>query len=746
MEEKITTVNGIICVPDLLRGTKTFPEAFFDLVREPILQGTGLAIGHPPGGKRPHGLAPGFDIAEFRTRAGMTAHTFADNEAQQAKWAASYHNLPDNAIDYLFNHLPEGHMLLSFELPPWLVQACVTRGVDFLDIRPSPLRFGRDLYVALRSSCPEMLQRISTHTILEEELRLEAAVLGANVRLHKGRLQSERGFVFEDLEDSLLFVGQAPYDASLLAPDGKSLHVNDFADQLRELSRGRRLLHKSHPFAPDFAQQERAALRKITGQQPRPCLQNAYQILSSEEDISLVGIASGLLQEARWFDKTVTVLYKPFVPLMVSEAPNGDTYQQVHFHTLLSPSFWHQVLNPKRPAPRLAALPQLPHNHARETIDQWWDYSKAITWERSLPIESFERSGGGLLRQRIETLERFAQLSTVQGGNHVETPKAVSIGSDTQRWQNLDPRHLKELTDPQEAAALFKHSVRMVEIEVSSYCNRKCWFCPNATHDRMSDNKLMPPDMYSSILRQLTSIGYDGVITYSRYNEPLADKMILERIAQARRMLPDAQLHTNTNGDYLDLEYVEQLYAVGLRSLNIQIYLGNKEHYDHAKIKAAGDKILKRVKLPHTLTRDTPGEWYEHALHYRDMSIRLYGRNFETGGTSRGGEVPIHMDYQRTSPCLIPFWAVYIDHDGSTVPCCNLRSDIPSHAGYVIGKLAQQPDLFLQYASRFAANFRTSLIKDGVKKGLCSNCHYAEERPSQQQTIQLADLLATRER
>jgi len=107
---------------------------------------------------------------------------------------------------------------------------------------------------------------------------------------------------------------------------------------------------------------------------------------------------------------------------------------------------------------------------------------------------------------------------------------------------------------------------------------------------------------------------------------------------------------------------------------------------------------------------------------------------------------PIHMDYQRTSPCLIPFWAVYIDHDGSTVPCCNLRSDIPSHAGYVIGKLTQQPDLFLQYASRFAANFRTSLIKDGVKKGLCSNCHYAEERPSQQQTIQLADLLATRER
>lgn len=322
--------------------------------------------------------------------------------------------------------------------------------------------------------------------------------------------------------------------------------------------------------------------------------------------------------------------------------------------------------------------------------------------------------------------------------------KVREINPDAQRWKNLTPQHLKELNNPQEAAALFKHSVRMVEIEVSSYCNRKCWFCPNSTYDRMSENKLMPTEMYSSILRQLASIDYDGVITYSRYNEPLADKIILERIAEARRMLPDAQLHTNTNGDYLDLEYIEQLYAVGLRSLNIQIYLANNKRYNHEKIKETGDKIIKRMQLPHTLTREKPGEWYEQRLHYRDMSIRLYGRNFETGGTSRGGEVPIHKYYHRTSVCLVPFWAVYIDHDGSTVPCCNFRSDIPNHADYVIGNLTQQPNLFFQYASRFAANFRSSLIKNGVKNGLCSNCHYAEENPNQEQALQLADLLATR--
>ncbi|MFN4120658.1 radical SAM/SPASM domain-containing protein [Acidovorax sp.] len=329
---------------------------------------------------------------------------------------------------------------------------------------------------------------------------------------------------------------------------------------------------------------------------------------------------------------------------------------------------------------------------------------------------------------------------TSMPGGSTNAPAAVG----SQRWANLVPEHLVEQPSPERAAELFKRSVRLVEIEVFSYCNRKCWFCPNATHDRISSNTLMPAEMYTSILAQLASIDYDGGITYSRYNEPLADKIILERIAQASRMLPRAQLHSNTNGDYLNHEYVEQLYAAGLRNLNIQIYLGNNERYDHAKIKAAGERTLRRVQLPHTLVSDIPGEWYEHRLHYQDMAIRLYGRNFETGGTSRAGEVPIHLGYRRTSPCLIPFWAVYIDHDGSTVPCCNFRSDIPAHAEYVIGNLARQPDLFLQYASRFAADFRASLIHEGVKQGLCSNCHFAEERPTAEQAVQLAGLLATR--
>lgn len=397
--------SHIICLPDLLRGVRTFPDAFFDLVREPIWQGCGINIGHPPGGRKPHALMPGFDLAEFRTLAGMTVRMFVDAHERQLHWTACYHHLPDRAIEYLFAYIPAGRMVLSFEMPPWLTEACAERGVDFLDLRASPLRFGRDLYVALRSSHADIRRRIDDHAVMDEELRLEAAILGANVRLHKARLESERGFTFEDLDGCLLFAGQAPYDASLLASDGRSLRVGDFADRLRELSQGRRLLHKGHPFALDFAQEERALLHHITGQTPLPCQQNAYQILSSDENVTLVGISSGLLQEAAWFDKTAHLLHQPFVPLVGSDKADRQAYRQIHFQSLLAPNFWHQVLAPERPTPRLATLPELPHHHARQTIDQWWDYSKVMTWERTLPYETVMRGGGATLRQRIELME-----------------------------------------------------------------------------------------------------------------------------------------------------------------------------------------------------------------------------------------------------------------------------------------------------------------------------------------------------
>lgn len=296
----------------------------------------------------------------------------------------------------------------------------------------------------------------------------------------------------------------------------------------------------------------------------------------------------------------------------------------------------------------------------------------------------------------------------------------------------VDAKHLRALQDDAEARLFFKKTVRMVEIEVFSYCNRVCWFCPNRDGSRLGTNQYMSETVYNSILSQLASIHYEGMITYSRYNEPLADRIIIRRMAEAKSMVPKANLHTNTNGDYLTAEYLAELYEAGLRGLNIQVYLKNHEDYDHDKIRTKAEFMLRKLGLPGTLTIDTPGSWLEYKLEYKDMAIRLYGRNFAENGTSRGDTVQIATDYVRTSPCLMPFWAVYIDFNGAMMPCCNLRSDIPEHNSAIVAVLKEHDSLFRVFAGEKLSEWRRSLLSFDEKTGLCRTCRFAIEKDDRQ--------------
>jgi MoaA/NifB/PqqE/SkfB family radical SAM enzyme len=142
---------------------------------------------------------------------------------------------------------------------------------------------------------------------------------------------------------------------------------------------------------------------------------------------------------------------------------------------------------------------------------------------------------------------------------------------------------------------IFKQNLKLIEIETFSYCNRKCWFCPNSFIDRISDNKIMPEKTYIDLIDQLAEIDYSGELTYSRYNEPTSKRdLFIRRIEQARERLPNAVLRTNTNGDYMSRDYIEQLADVGFNQLWIQQYLSNNERYDHEKMRKRAERKIKK--------------------------------------------------------------------------------------------------------------------------------------------------------
>ncbi|PID50128.1 MAG: hypothetical protein CR991_02950 [Proteobacteria bacterium] len=277
---------------------------------------------------------------------------------------------------------------------------------------------------------------------------------------------------------------------------------------------------------------------------------------------------------------------------------------------------------------------------------------------------------------------------------------------------------------------LFRRSVNFVEIEVFSYCNRVCWFCPNSFIDRRSANIYMIESVYLSILNDLASIKYAGTISYSRYNEPLSDKVIIERIKQARAALPSAILHTNTNGDYLDSDYLDALSKAGLNSLNIQVYLANHERYDHEKMKKIMKKLHKRLGISVPLAKDKQNEWLEARFDWKGIKIRHYARNFEINGCNRGDTVPIDQHYQRNTPCFSPFRHLYIDYNGKVMPCCNLRSDIETHQTAIIGELSSETNIFDLYAGMRLSQWRSALVDFSAKSGFCKTCSFNKVKPS----------------
>jgi len=196
-------------------------------------------------------------------------------------------------------------------------------------------------------------------------------------------LVESRNYTFDDIDDAIIYIGQAPFDASLLTHDQKTLRCSDFADRIQKLSMNKRLLYKTHPFSHEFGTEEREALESITGNIVNNCNFNAYQILSAQENVELIGISSGMLQEAKWFNKRAHTLFKPFVPLSDPQDVTINNYQQINFKTILAPIFWQQILSPNHPTPRLTALPSIAANQGRETLDQWWGYSKALLCKRS---------------------------------------------------------------------------------------------------------------------------------------------------------------------------------------------------------------------------------------------------------------------------------------------------------------------------------------------------------------------------
>ena len=287
----------------------------------------------------------------------------------------------------------------------------------------------------------------------------------------------------------------------------------------------------------------------------------------------------------------------------------------------------------------------------------------------------------------------------------------------------INGEHFLRLDDPEKQKNLFKLSVRAVEIEVSSYCNRKCWFCPNSKIDRRTAKNFMDEGVYLRILSELASIDYDGWISYSGYAEAMADRSFITRVRQARAALPRAWIMTCSNGDYLTPEYLEDLADAGINELYVSAYVDDHQpNWTDDRALTALSRFVFRMGLTPNFETVQPGSQYQVKLNHARVTLIVGSRNHLIHANDRGNTVDINRP-MRTSPCTWVFSNVYIDWDGTVVPCCNVRSDVPEHKDYLIANLSSGATIFEAYANSSAVEWRRSMARFGPKANPCTNCY-----------------------
>jgi hypothetical protein len=278
------------------------------------------------------------------------------------------------------------------------------------------------------------------------------------------------------------------------------------------------------------------------------------------------------------------------------------------------------------------------------------------------------------------------------------------------------------------AIELFRQSVKQIEMELSTYCNRACSYCPNSVIDRRHSSDYMSDGLFNNILSQLKSIDFSGILHFHRYNEPLANKeYILSRISKTRQLLPKASIGIFTNGDYLDRTYLDKLYEAGCRSLQATLQYEGSKYDTPMMFNRLKDRVLKLGyefaigSTPGPITASVKVKDMTFIYTAPDRSVNERGYMF---GMNRGESLQVNMAFRRTSPCIVPFMEMQIECDGTLLPCCNLRSDIPSHHNCVLGRLDETSNIFLEWSNACYVKWRKMLISHGLKDSPCRSCNY----------------------
>src|SRR3972149_4614439 len=208
----------------------------------------------------------------------------------------------------------------------------------------------------------------------------------------------------------------------------------------------------------------------------------------------------------------------------------------------------------------------------------------------------------------------------------------------------------------------FREPFKEIEFETTTFCNRKCEYCPNSKHERTGseDGRYMKEEVFEKLLSDLSDIDFRGLIAPHLYGEPLTDPRLVSWISKIRKTLPKSRIKIVTNGDFLDEK-----------------------------------KRLKRFKI---------FDYYED---FKNKQIML---------NTRGGEVHLKKNSLRHPICCEYVSYPVINTFGDLILCCN-----DYHGRYVFGNIMKRHLLEI-WQDPYNIKLRKSIYKGHFDLPICQSC------------------------
>ncbi len=377
-------------------------EFFYDLLRPVIASATGS---EPEPSVRCRMWADG------KLEAGVRPATLEANSANL--WIGEYWALSEEAKKEYRAYISEDVLYFGYEMTPGLRGFLDESGIVYIDVRISPLRFLPDLCLAVRSNSRTINRLFGQHCIPEKDISREAAFLKAS-QVHLRRYSQGRNV---GKEVSAYLIGQTEADASILTDRGFA-KLQDFVRDIVAFADGQTLYFIPHPYCSEENNLKVVLELRNAGLEVLTVRTNGYDLLSSEQRVRLIGLSSGLLQEAPYFGQESQHLLPFICPVGYSEDTISlGAYGQFDFDWFASEEFVAALasLQTDEELPR-SRVRNMKADRLRALHQAWWSYPDHVIRPSAQTRATCREVSTDVLKlnHKLESLQAYRPMSRLR--------------------------------------------------------------------------------------------------------------------------------------------------------------------------------------------------------------------------------------------------------------------------------------------------------------------------------------------